>query len=346
MNRFLLPVVLATLASCAAAQTPADPPKPAIPETPPDVKAYTDAVKLTDPQDRIAALQKWKTDFPHSSMRSAADSSILDTLIKKLPDEHERIRKQAKSVYRDGDSRQREQVAGSIAIQLLDGDVLLSDAEVYARKSIATPEDKYLTAEKARYSAGKSGAKSKGKPPSDEALRKRFRESHAARMATLGRIEVKLGRVEQGRQMLEEAYAANSNLPEAAAVLGELAAKDGNDAKALDLLIIARLSGKAPASANAALDVLYRKTHSGSLDGIDEMLDREYNKRFSNPLKLETYRPSEKRSDRLVLAEVFTGSGCPPCVGADLAFDAASQRYSRKDLAILSTTSTFPAPTP
>jgi thiol-disulfide isomerase/thioredoxin len=35
-----------------------------------------------------------------------------------------------------------------------------------------------------------------------------------------------------------------------------------------------------------------------------------------------------------VLAEVFTGSGCPPCAGADVAFDAAMERYGRKDLAV------------
>ena len=40
------------------------------------------------------------------------------------------------------------------------------------------------------------------------------------------------------------------------------------------------------------------------------------------------YKPSKARTDRVVLAELFTGAGCPPCVGADLAFEAALERYS------------------
>jgi thiol-disulfide isomerase/thioredoxin len=47
-----------------------------------------------------------------------------------------------------------------------------------------------------------------------------------------------------------------------------------------------------------------------------------------------------------VLAEVFTGSGCPPCVGADLAFEAAMERYSQKDLAVIMYHEHVPRPDP
>jgi len=224
---------------------------------------------------------------------------------------------------------------------LLDGNLLLKDARAYSSKSVkAMNEAAFLQEQKA------AAAKSKRTPPSDDELRKRFRQQRANRIATLGRIEVKLGHTEPGRKLLDESYAANSNQPAVAAVLGELAAKAGDDAKAYDYLVTARLSGKAPDSAKAALDALYRKSHDGSLHGFDDMLDAEYRKRFPNPLHLDPYTPGEKRSDRLVLAEVFTGAGCPPCVGADLAFDAASERYSRKDLAILMYHQHIPRPDP
>jgi thiol-disulfide isomerase/thioredoxin len=48
----------------------------------------------------------------------------------------------------------------------------------------------------------------------------------------------------------------------------------------------------------------------------------------------------------MVLAEVFTGSGCPPCVGADLAFEAAMERYPREDLAVLMYHQHVPRPDP
>lgn len=345
MTRWLLPVIVATFAGWAVAQNPpaaAEKPKPAAPETPPDAKAFNEANRITDGQKKIDALEKWKSDFPHSAMRSAADSSILITLIKKFPQQSDRIEKQARAMYRAAESKRREQVANSIANQLLDGDLLMKDAESYARKSIGSmQEERYVKSQKAGFAKN-----SKTKPPSDEELRKRFRQNRAARLATLGRIEVKLGKVEPGRKMLEESYAVNSDQPAAAAVLGELAAKEGNDAKAFDYLVAARLSGKAPESAKAALDAIYRKSHNGSTDGMDAMLDAEYNKRFPNPLRLDVYKPSEKRSDRVALAEVFTGSGCPPCVGADLAFDAAAARYSRKDLAILMYHQHIPRPDP
>ena len=128
--------------------------------------------------------------------------------------------------------------------------------------------------------------------------------------------------------------------------LGELAAKQGNNTKAIDYLVTARLSGKAPASANLALAAVYSKMHNGSAAGLDALLDAEYNKRFPNPVHVEAYKATEKRSDRLVLAEVFTGSGCPPCVGADLAFEAAMERYSRKDLAVVMYHQHVPQPDP
>jgi thiol-disulfide isomerase/thioredoxin len=353
-NRWLLPALFLALACWATAQTtpptPADAPKPApdaekpkpaARETPPDTKAFNDANKLTDPKEKIAALEKWKVDFPTSSMRSAADNAILSTLIKKYPEQQDRIRKQAKSMVSRADAKQKAQVWNTIASQLLDADLLLKDAESYSSKSVhAMKEAEYIQDQKAGY------LKRKQKVPSDDELRKRFAESRANRLATLGRIDVKLGQTERGRKLLEESYAANASQPLVAAALGEMAAKAGNDGKAFDYLVTARLSGKAPATAVAALDGLYRKSHDGSLDGFSAMLDAEYNKRFPNPLHLETYKPSEKRSDRVVLAEVFTGSGCPPCVGADLAFDAASERYSRKDLAVLMYHQHIPRPDP
>ena len=351
-NPWLLPTLLIALASWSGAQAPspapAETPKPAAEkpkppaerEMPPDVQAFNDANKISDPEKKIAALQKFKSDFPKSSMLAAVDTDILSVLVKSFPAQTDRIRNMAKSITA-GDPKTRGQREASVASQLLEASVLLKDARGYARKSVqAMNEAAYVQEQREGY------AKRKQKGPSDEELRKRFRESRANRVGTLGRIEVKLGDVNNGRKLLEESYAVNANQPAVAAVLGELAAKAGSDSKALDYLVTARLSGKAPASSLAALDALYRKTHNGSLDGLDAMLDSEYHKRYPNPLHLEPFQPSEKRTDRVVLAEVFTGAGCPPCVAADLAFDAAAERYSRKDLTILMYHQHIPRPDP
>ena len=314
--------------------------RPAVREIPPDAKAYSEAVGKKDLDQRIEALTRFKADFPDSEMRSVADSAILSAILHKQPQDLARARTHAAEMYRSAPLKDRGSLANNIATLFLDNGVLLKDAERYATKSVDSMRlsgymDEQLAAAKKR----------KGQPPSPEELQKRFRESRASRLATLGRIEVKLGHVAKGQKMLEEVYAITpANIP-ALATLGELAAKSGDDAKAMQYLIPARLSGHPDKDAQLAFEGVYRKTH-GSLDGMDAMLDAEYRKRYPNPLTLEAYKPSEKRSDRMVLAEVFTGSGCPPCVAADLAFEAAMERYSRKELAVVMYHQHIPRPDP
>jgi thiol-disulfide isomerase/thioredoxin len=358
--RIILPAVCFSLVlSGAIAQTTetaqeATPPKPAagepekkppVRETPPDVKAFNDLSKITDPEKKIAAIEKWKTDFSTSSMLERADETILTTLVQKLPAQQARIRSVASARYRKAAPKDRGAVATRIADQFLDANLLLKDAEGYARKGVESMLlATYLQDQIASFE------KRKAKPPSSEELQKRFRESRAARVATLGRIEVKLGHTRQGQKLLEEAYAVTPANVNVDAALGELAVKAGTDAKALEYLVPARLSGRAPKSANEALESVYRKTHAGSPEqvkaGLEAMLDTEYRKRYPNPVIVEAYKPTEKRSDRLVLGEVFTGSGCPPCAGADIAFDAAMERYSRKDLAVVMYHEHIPRPDP
>lgn len=340
------------LSSTAFAQT-AEPPKPAPaaaakpaeekkqPETPPDMKAYREASKETDPEKKIAALEKWKKDYPDSLMRSSVDRDILNTLVTKMPKQQDRIRKFAAGMYKAAAEKDKASTANSIASELLQANLLLKDALGYAKKSVgALTLGKYMQEQLAGYE------KRKQTPPSSEELKKRFDSSRASRLAVLGRIEVRLGHVEKGRKLLEESNRGDGANAAVLSELGVLAAKDGNDQKALDYLIPAKLSGRATKEAATAFEATYRKQHNGSADGLDAMLDAEYNKRYPNPVKVEPYKATEKRSDRVVLAEVFTGSGCPPCAAADVAFDAAMERYSRKELAVIMYHVHVPRPDP
>ena len=336
--------------SGASAQT-----TPAASETPPDQKAYNEATKITDPEKKIAAFEKLKADFPGSALASSADSQIFNTLIQKLPEQKDRIRKAAKAMFAAAVAKDkaasRESVfattasrgstATRIADQLLIGNLLLKDAESYARKGVDALHESVWTAERRE-----AFARRKQKIPTQDELARSFAEARAGRIATLGLVEMKLGRTAVAQKLLEESYAVTPSTATVAAALGEIAANAGDDAKAMDYLLSARLSGHAPDSANQAFEALYKKSHNGSLDGLEAMLDTEYQKRFPNPVHAEAYKPTEKRSDRVVLAEVFTGSGCPPCAGADVAFDAAMERYARKDLAVVMYHVHVPRPDP
>jgi hypothetical protein len=65
------------------------------------------------------------------------------------------------------------------------------------------------------------------------------------------------------------------------------------------------------------------------------MLDVKYKLLLPNPLRVESYKRTPARTDRVVLAELFTGSGCSPCVATDLSVEAAMKRYSSQELAVL-----------
>ncbi len=328
---------------------------PPAPDTPPDEKAYREAGKITDPEKKVAALEKLKKEFPKSTYNSAATSQIFSTLIQKMPERTDRIRKAAKAVFAVSVARDkaaskknkaatmtnRGSTAARIADQLATAGVALKDAESYARRGVeALSENAWMAEQRAAYTREKMNM------PSQELMAKDFAETRASRIGTLGRVELKLGRTAEALKLLEESYAAAPSDAKVAAALGELAVKAGDDAKAMDYLISARLTGRAPDTANQAFETLYKKGHNGSLDGLEAMLDAEYHKRLPNPIHVEAYKPTDKRSDRMVLAEVFTGSGCGPCAGADAAFDAAMERYARKDLVVVMYHVHIPRPDP
>ena len=319
-------------------------------ETPPDVKAYQDANSKSDPADKIAALEKFKKDFPDSPSVASANTSILSTLASKMPDQTARIQQAEKTIL-DGakDKKERGSRSAQIAETLLANKVRLADAEKFAKAGIdSMKQSEYVADQKAQFAkrAASLTGGDKPQPPTEQELIKRFNQSRAARLATLGRIEFELGRTPAALKVLNEAHAADRSLPGAEGTLGEIFVQKGDYPKALEYLISARLEGQAAPSTVTALAAAYSKTHDGATSGLEELLDTEYHKRFPNPLHLDAYHANEKRTDRLVLAEVFTGSGCPPCVGADLAFDAAMERYTRNDLAVVMYHQHVPRPDP
>ncbi|VAX37659.1 hypothetical protein MNBD_PLANCTO02-2100 [hydrothermal vent metagenome] len=90
---------------------------------------------------------------------------------------------------------------------------------------------------------------------------------------------------------------------------------------------------------------LWKKEH-GSIDALDQYLDTVYQK------ALETI-PGEKYQGRnsnaknhVVLCELFTGSKCPPCVGADLATSALQKTFAPTEMVMLRYHQHIPGPDP
>jgi hypothetical protein len=70
------------------------------------------------------------------------------------------------------------------------------------------------------------------------------------------------------------------------------------------------------------------------LSKLNRVLDEEFAK-TSIPFAPEPSAARLGKSNRVVLLELFTGSQCPPCVAADVAFDALLQAYKPADLVLL-----------
>ena len=70
------------------------------------------------------------------------------------------------------------------------------------------------------------------------------------------------------------------------------------------------------------------------IDKLENVAYKEYSaKALEFPLAKYTGRRA--KSDRTVLVELFTGAQCPPCVGADLAFDALGKTFNTKEVVLL-----------
>jgi hypothetical protein len=87
------------------------------------------------------------------------------------------------------------------------------------------------------------------------------------------------------------------------------------------------------------------KAVNAQLAKLDEVLDKEW-LQTSIPFRTDPYGGRKGTSDRVVLVELFTGAQCPPCVAADVAFDAALKTYKPKDVVFLQYHLHVPGPDP
>ncbi len=87
---------------------------------------------------------------------------------------------------------------------------------------------------------------------------------------------------------------------------------------------------------------LYQKMY-GNLNGFDAKVEAQQREL---PFKAAKVLPPAKWAGKAVLAELFTGSECPPCLGVDLAFDGLLEAYDPRVLVILEYHLPIPNPDP
>ncbi|RPI22502.1 MAG: hypothetical protein EHM61_22130 [Acidobacteria bacterium] len=307
--------------------------KPAGEEPPADVKLYQEISKIKDPAEQLNALRKFIADFPASKSVLSARYRILDALVKETPPKKEEILGQVQVIEA---TETWVGVHYDLAGRLMDVGYL-PEAEEMARKGLnvdfATYKKKLLESE--------PGNKS------DEAeVQGRFKTFQARVKATIGQILIKAGKTEEGEASLKEARASGFT-PSAGQLfaLASVAEKRGDETAALELMLQAAAAGPLKKDERERLHTQYLKKH-GNLERLEKDLDSLYRKTYPIPFDPGTKETLPKRGGRRVLAEIFTGSGCPPCVAADLAFEAAMQKYDHDELVVLMYHVHIPRPDP
>ena len=303
----------------AASPSPQPPPATALPTPPPEQRAFDEARRIKDPEKKIAALEKVEKDF-QGSVVVQARSEVLDTLIKNFPTQTDRIRAAAERYIQPvpGLFLSGNPVQLTVATKLMDAGILLDWAEELTKKGETQFED-------------------------DNA--KTLRRQRARYLDTLGRIYLKQGKTKEAEKNLKLAIANEPDTPTALVALGQIAANKKDQKAAVEYFTSAAVRMPLKKADKQLMEAAYRATHNDSLTGLEDLLDTRY-RNLNAGLHFDHYQPSTKRTSRTALAELFTGSGCGPCVAADLGFDGLIERYKRQDVAVLVYHMHIPLPDP
>src|SRR5262249_22125683 len=81
------------------------------------------------------------------------------------------------------------------------------------------------------------------------------------------------------------------------------------------------------------------------LAALNADMDRDYLATVP-PFKPAPFAGRKGASDRAVVLELFTGTECPPCVAADVAFEALAKTYKPSELVLLQYHLHIPGPDP
>jgi DsbC/DsbD-like thiol-disulfide interchange protein len=337
--------VTATAEVQVVAKTDVRPPAPPVP---PDRDAFNKALSIKELGPQLDAILKYVADFPDSEtvyfavargMRNIGDADGAD--LTRLTTFVRAAESTMDAAAAAGRARRYQQadLYYNIAYRLMNRSVLIGDALRMAQKSVPRLDKAEFMAkerathnERQAYYATKTPGRVAEPFPAAESEEK-WTGIRASHLSALGRALLASGRRAEAEAALKESYALTPVL-ETGIALATIAEKDGRIQDALNFAVAAELTGKMTTE-RAYLETLYRKTHNDSLDGLTALLDNTFSARHLNPITTTKYVASPRRTSRTVLAEMFTGAACIPCLSVDLSFERVLERYSRADVAYL-----------
>ena len=339
----LAPIRVLTILSLsvALAGASAQQPTPKM-QLPADRRAYIAARAQLDPTERLAAMRQFLIDYPTSNRAGRARSSILDLLLAYFPDKTSEIDAQARLLIKSsgkGESRINEEitVAQKLAEAAPNG-IDLPLAEKLAKEAASDQEAAFSKQMVEEYT------KAKVPPPSAAEIHTKFIQQESEALSVVAEVAFHQGKLDKAHTIADQAFATDPTVDDTNSIRGEIALATHRDADALDAFERAQLYGGLRPALRVKMLTLYSAAHNNSDATFDADQDARYAKLFPPPFTPTPHKPTT--NGHTVLVELFTGSACEPCVGADLALEAMLASYPRTDVVVLSLDQHIPAPDP
>ncbi len=329
----------------AVTTAPAPPATPAKPkkQEAADARAYHQALAILDPAVKAMALEQFLDEFPDGNYTNRGRDALLNVLVKNFPARVEEIESLASSMI-EGSGGGTLRLHHQIYLSTTLSDAGTSGVDTRFARKLAVEAVKHSAEPGFDRSLIKMYASFKIAPPKPDELRQNFRETRAEALAALADADLNQGRQAEASAELNEAYGLDPLESETNALRGRLAHQHGDDAEALVDEERAVLLGDVPERDRAMLHELYRKAHGGSEAGLEAELDERYAALY--PTEWTAPPHPAATVGHTVLVELYTGSGCPPCVGGDLAVENVLRAYPRSEVVALALDQHIPEPDP
>lgn len=299
-------------------------------QAPPEGKEIQAALKIEDLNVRIKELERIKAAYPQSRMSAAIDRNIFAARVG-LCETVDAVVELQKPLLAQGTGFDRldnfyyscERLLNHRNLDRFDKTRVTAVIESYVADYLKASVDPEVTRE----------------IPEDQ---KRFIASYTSSMFLFeAQARLRQGRADKVLETLGK-YKSAGGPPDAAFdyYSAEAYAIQGRRGEALEGYFAAAVENFRDSDAKAR--ILYQKVN-GNMDGFDSKLEAKWREL---PYYPERFSPAAGWAGKTVLAELFTGSECGPCVAADLGFDGLIEAFDPRYVAILEYHLPIPGPDP
>ncbi len=301
------------------------------PAQPPEYKEVVAATQMGDASARLREFERIKAAYPESQLMNAIDSGILTARIE-LADTLDAVLALQGGMMAGAGGPARLQLASVAADQILTHPKL----GAFDKAAVLAAVAKYR---EATLAAAADPATFERVPQERQGyFKSRFVVGFEIFMA---QAYLNAGQPAKAEEALA-AYRREGGPSDGTYhhTLGRQLETNGRTKEAFEAYLSAAVENHEDAREKAK--ALYAKIH-GREDGFEAALESRLK---ALPFHPEPFRAPAAWRGKAVLAELFTGSECPPCVGADLGFDGLIESVPAKYLVVLIYHLPIPRPDP